>query len=163
MDCGFPDTEPGRFPTSPEKALCIPDRAAVGSGDTVQFKGASGRAGSALVQMAKLRGACVDAMCSAKWAGLVVTRGADAVIPRRPDKLRNELAIPGSLTSRLSPTRSARSILPKLSVLSGRGDFAPCPVQQVAPVSVLNCVFSTSGIFSSWVPRFRNKAHLQSW
>ncbi|WP_428627353.1 NAD(P)-dependent alcohol dehydrogenase [Sphingopyxis sp.] len=61
-------------------ALHFLDVAAVLPGDRVLVVGASGAVGSALVQLARHRGAHVTAVCSARNADLVRNLGAEAVI-----------------------------------------------------------------------------------
>ena len=61
-------------------ALHFLDVAAVAPGDRVLVVGASGAVGSALVQLARHRGAHVTAVCSTRNADLVRDLGAEAVI-----------------------------------------------------------------------------------
>ncbi|WP_137752972.1 NAD(P)-dependent alcohol dehydrogenase [Sphingopyxis sp. L1A2A] len=61
-------------------ALHFLDVAAVAPGDRVLVIGASGAVGSALVQLARHRGAHITAVCSARNADLVRDLGAEAVI-----------------------------------------------------------------------------------
>ncbi len=63
------------------------NRAAVAAGDSVLIPGASGGVGSALIQLAKRRGARTIAMCSPAKSDGVYLAGADAVLPRAPDNL----------------------------------------------------------------------------
>lgn len=71
-------------------ALDFLDVAAVTSGDRVLIVGASGAVGSALVQLARHRGAHVTAVCSARNADLVRDLGATAVIDYRTSDFRGE-------------------------------------------------------------------------
>ena len=61
-------------------------RARVGSHDSVLITGASGGVGSALVQLAKRRGATVIALTTAAKAADILELGADAVIRRGEDQ-----------------------------------------------------------------------------
>ncbi|MFC4372663.1 NAD(P)-dependent alcohol dehydrogenase [Nocardia halotolerans] len=61
-------------------ALTLLDAAAVGSGHQVLVNGATGAIGSAAVQLAKVRGAEVTAVCDSERMDLVSGLGADRVI-----------------------------------------------------------------------------------
>lgn len=61
-------------------ALHFLDKAGVRAGDAVLVIGASGAVGSAMVQLARYRGALVTAVCSGTNAALVRSLGAHAVI-----------------------------------------------------------------------------------
>ncbi len=65
------------------------ERADVTSADTVLITGASGGVGSALIQLAKRRGATVIALTTAAKAEAVKAIGADAVIRRGIDKWKD--------------------------------------------------------------------------
>lgn len=71
-------------------ALDFLDVAAVTSGDRVLIVGASGAVGSALVQLARHRGAHVTAVCSARNADLVCDLGAAEVIDYRTSDFRGD-------------------------------------------------------------------------
>lgn len=71
-------------------ALDFLDVAAVTSGDRVLIIGASGAVGSALVQLARHRGAHVTAVCSARNADLVRDLGAAEVIDYHATDFRGE-------------------------------------------------------------------------
>jgi len=66
-------------------------RANTTDADTVLVTGASGGVGSAVVQLAKRRGARVIAMASESKHAMLQELGADAVIPRSPDSLPDAL------------------------------------------------------------------------
>ena len=83
----FSDAELATFATSSMTAENMLHRAAVDEGDTVLVTGASGGVGSALVQLARRRGARVVALCSAAKAAQVRSLGADAVLPRDQEDL----------------------------------------------------------------------------
>lgn len=72
-------------------ALTYLRRAGVRAGDRVLVNGASGAVGAALVQLAKLEGAEVSAVCGAGNAALVSSLGADRVI----DYARTDFAAEG--------------------------------------------------------------------
>ena len=67
------------------------NRAAVGKGDSVLVPGASGGVGSALIQLAKRRGAKTIAMCGKSKHDLVAQIGPDAILPRAPENLKAAL------------------------------------------------------------------------
>ena len=67
-------------------------RANVKDGDVVLITGASGGVGSALIQLAKRRGATVVAMASQSKHETVRSIGADAVLDRSPEDLKSALA-----------------------------------------------------------------------
>jgi len=85
------DVELASFATSYLTAENMLNRAAVAAGDSVLIPGASGGVGSALIQLAKRRGARTIAMCSPAKSDGVYLAGADAVLPRAPDNLRAAL------------------------------------------------------------------------
>ena len=79
------------FATSYVTAENMLNRANVVAGDTVLIPGASGGVGSALIQLARRRGATAIAMASeSKWQQ-VRSAGADLVLPRAPENLKAAL------------------------------------------------------------------------
>ena len=62
-------------------------RAHVTGGETVLVTGASGGVGSALIQLARARGAVPVAVSSARWTNALLQLGAEAVIARESDDL----------------------------------------------------------------------------
>jgi NADPH:quinone reductase-like Zn-dependent oxidoreductase len=86
------DPELASFATAYVTAQNMLDRAGVTDGERVLVTGASGGVGSALIQLARARGAIPVAMCSAAKADAVHEIGAEAVLPRTPANLREELA-----------------------------------------------------------------------
>lgn len=91
VDCDLSDAELATFATSYVTAENMLHRGAVGEGDTVLVPGASGGVGSALVQLAKRRGAQVIALCGETKSDQVKQAGADHVLPRAPDDLSDAL------------------------------------------------------------------------
>ena len=87
IDSQLSDAELATFATAYVTAENMLNRAAVQAGDTVLIPGASGGVGSALVQLAKRRGAATVAMCGDDKADAVRAVGADAVLPRAPQDL----------------------------------------------------------------------------
>lgn len=88
IDSDRPDAELATFATSYITAENLLHRAAVGDDDAVLVPGASGGVGSALIQLAKRRGASVIALCGESKADQVRDVGADVVLPRAPGDLR---------------------------------------------------------------------------
>ena len=87
IESSLPDAELATFATSYVTAENLLHRAGVGEGDRVLVPGASGGVGSALIQLAKRRGATVVALCGEAKAGQVRDAGADWVLPRAPEDL----------------------------------------------------------------------------
>jgi len=79
------------FATSYMTAENMLNRAGVHDNDVVLIPGASGGVGSALIQLARRRGARTVALCSESKAEAVAALGADAVLPRAPDDLKGAL------------------------------------------------------------------------
>ncbi|MEL6957746.1 MAG: alcohol dehydrogenase family protein [Pseudomonadota bacterium] len=80
------------FSCSYSTALGMITRADVGPNDTVLVPGASGGVGGAVVQLCKLRGARVIALSSEAKHADVTALGADRVLPRTPENLRELVA-----------------------------------------------------------------------
>lgn len=76
------DVELATFATANVTAQNMLARAQVSPGDSVLIPGASGGVGSALVQLARSRGATVVAMCGVDKADGVRALGAHAILPR---------------------------------------------------------------------------------
>lgn len=85
------DAELATFSCSYSTAEGMLTRAAVTKADTVLVPGASGGVGGALVQLAKRRGARVIAMASEPKHEAVAALGADRLLPRSPENLRDAL------------------------------------------------------------------------
>ena len=85
------DAELATFATSYMTAENMLNRAEVRAGDRVLISGASGGVGSALIQLARRRGAETVALCGASKAEAVKALGADHVLPRAPDDLKAAL------------------------------------------------------------------------
>lgn len=92
IDSPLTDAELATFQCSYTTAEGMLARAQVGAEDTVLIPGASGGVGSALVQLARRRGARVIAMASEAKHADVAALGADRVLPRAPVDLRSDLA-----------------------------------------------------------------------
>jgi NADPH:quinone reductase-like Zn-dependent oxidoreductase len=85
VDSELSDAALATFPCSYSTAEHMLSRIRLRQQDTVLITGASGGVGSALVQLAKRRGAVVIAVASAPKQAAVAALGADAVIDRHAD------------------------------------------------------------------------------
>ena len=91
VESGLSDAELATFATSSITAENMLRRAAVTTGDVVLIPGASGGVGSALIQLARRRGATAVALCGSSKAEAVREIGAEAVLPREPEDLKAAL------------------------------------------------------------------------
>ncbi len=91
IDSALADAELATFSCSYTTAEGMLERADAGSEDCILVTGASGGVGTALVQLAKLRGCTVVALASEEKHDRVAELGADAVLPRNPDDLADAL------------------------------------------------------------------------
>ncbi len=80
VDCALSDVELGAIPCASGTAENMLCRAAVAEGEHVLVVGASGGVGSAVVQLAKRRGALVTALARRDRADQVLALGADRVV-----------------------------------------------------------------------------------
>ena len=87
IESDLSDAELATFATSYITAENMLGRAEVGAGERVLIPGASGGVGSALIQLARRRGAVPIALCSAAKAEAVKAIGAEAVLDREPADL----------------------------------------------------------------------------
>jgi NADPH:quinone reductase-like Zn-dependent oxidoreductase len=85
VDCNWSDAELGTIPCAYGTAENMIHRAKVSSGEHLLVAGASGGVGSAVVQLAKRRGATVTAIAGREKIEQVRTIGADQVIARDED------------------------------------------------------------------------------
>ncbi len=91
IDSDLSDAELATFATAYVTAEHMLVRAAVGDGDAVLIPGASGGVGSALIQLVRRRGGVAIAMSSPSKTEQVRAIGAEAVIERAPEDLRQAL------------------------------------------------------------------------
>ncbi|MDB4303957.1 alcohol dehydrogenase family protein [Desulfosarcina sp.] len=89
IDSGLSDIELASFPCSYSTAENLLTRANVKSGESVLVTGASGGVGSAVVQLAKARGARVLALTSPSKSNSLRELGADDTISRETDLIVN--------------------------------------------------------------------------
>jgi NADPH:quinone reductase-like Zn-dependent oxidoreductase len=85
VDCDWSDAELGSIPCAYGTAENMLHRAKVGAGEQVLVAGASGGVGSAVVQLAKRRGAQVTAIAGKTKLDQVRAIGADQVVVRDED------------------------------------------------------------------------------
>jgi NADPH:quinone reductase-like Zn-dependent oxidoreductase len=81
------DTELASLPCSWSTAEHMLQRVGLATGQSIAIAGASGGVGSALVQLANLRGASVTAICGKTKMAAVTAAGADHVVPRDVDNV----------------------------------------------------------------------------
>jgi len=96
IDSLMSDAELASFPCSYSTAEGMLARAHVGDEDTVLITGASGGVGSALIQLAKRRGARVVAMASPAKQAALAPFGPDALLPRAPEDLKSADIVGGA-------------------------------------------------------------------
>lgn len=82
IDCALSDTELASFPCAYSTAENLLHRSGVKAGEFVLVTGASGGVGSAVVQLAKRRGAFVTALAGSSKHRAVADLGADKVLDR---------------------------------------------------------------------------------
>lgn len=87
IEADISDAELATFCCSSTTAEGMLVRAQVKQGDTVLVTGASGGVGSALIQLARRRGARVVGLASPDKHGDLEALGADALLPRNPEDL----------------------------------------------------------------------------
>ena len=85
VDCGWSDAELATIPCAYATAETMLHRAGCGASDHVFVTGASGGVGSAVIQLAKRRGATVTALTSRSKIDAVRSLGADRVVTRNED------------------------------------------------------------------------------
>ncbi|QFT30344.1 D-arabitol-phosphate dehydrogenase [Labrenzia sp. THAF82] len=91
INSSLSDAELATFSCSYTTAEGMLSRAAVGADDTVLIAGASGGVGTALIQLAKRRGATVIGLASISKHEIVKELGADVVLERAPEDLKAAL------------------------------------------------------------------------
>ncbi len=92
VETSLSDAELATFSCSYTTAEGMLTRAGVSADDRVLVTGASGGVGSALIQLAKRRGATVVALASENKHGDLAPLGADALLPRTPRDLAAALS-----------------------------------------------------------------------
>ena len=121
IESKYSDVDLASFPCSYSTAENLLTRANVGKGDQILVTGASGGVGSAVVQLAKARGAEIIAVTSASKAQAILELGAEKIIARE-DSLLKEL---GSNSMDVVVDLVAGNRWPELlEVLRPRGRYA---------------------------------------
>ena len=82
VNCTLTDAELATFPTSYDTAEEMLERTRLASGETVVVTGAAGGVGTALIQLAKARGAKVIAIAGPGKGDRLLEIGADTFVPR---------------------------------------------------------------------------------
>ncbi|MEL6477069.1 MAG: alcohol dehydrogenase family protein [Pseudomonadota bacterium] len=139
IDSDLSDAELATFSCSYTTAEGMLSRAEVKEGDAVLITGASGGVGSALIQLAKRRGAVVVAMASeAKHADLAPL-GADALLPRAPEDLPAALkATIGRETVNVVADIVGGPAFPGLIETLARGGYYTCSGAIAGPIVELD-------------------------
>ena len=129
------DAELATFATAYMTAENMLNRAEVHAGDRVLISGASGGVGSALIQLARRRGAETVALCGTSKAEAVRALGADYVLPRAHEDLKAAL---GTVTGRDEVTVVADvvggALWPQLISALARGGRYTCAGAIAGPV-----------------------------
>jgi NADPH:quinone reductase-like Zn-dependent oxidoreductase len=89
VNCNWSDAELATIPCAYGTAENMLQRSGVSAADHVLVTGASGGVGSAVVQLARRRGARVTAITSRTKLGAVAALGADVVLSREDDVLQH--------------------------------------------------------------------------
>ena len=88
VDTRLTDAELATFPTSYDTAEEMLDRARLATGETILITGAAGGVGTALIQLAQVRGARVIAVAGRAKEQRLRELGAQSVIPRETENLQ---------------------------------------------------------------------------
>ena len=127
VDSELSDAELATFATSYVTAEYMLNRAEVGSGDRLLITGASGGVGSALVQLARRRGAETVALCGEDKAASVKALGAAHVLPRAPEDLKAALkTVAGAEEVTVVADVVGGAIWPRLIAALARGGRYVC-------------------------------------
>jgi len=139
VDTPMSDAELATFSCSYSTAEGMLSRAGVGAGDDVLITGASGGVGSALIQLAKRRGARVIAMASEAKHEVLRDLGPDALLPRAPADLKAALeAAIGRLTVTVVADIVGGEQFPALIDVLARGGRYTCSGAIAGPIVSLD-------------------------
>ena len=135
VESALRDEELATFPTAYVTAENMLNRARVHGGDRVLITGASGGVGSALVQLARVRGAETIALCSEAKADAVRSLGADHVLPRSPGDLGESLeAVTGRADVTVVADVVGGPLWPQLLAALARGGRYACAGAIAGPI-----------------------------
>ncbi len=135
VESDLSDAELATFATSYITAENMLNRAEVASGDRVLIPGASGGVGSALIQLAKRRGAETIALCDDAKAAEVSAAGADHVLLRAPGDLRAALeATTGSAEVTVVADVVGGALWPQMIAGLARGGRYTCAGAIAGPI-----------------------------
>ena len=135
VESDLSDAELATFATSYITAENMLNRAEVASGDRVLIPGASGGVGSALIQLAKRRGAETIALCDEAKAAEVSAAGADHVLLRAPGDLRAALeATTGSAEVTVVADVVGGALWPQMIAGLARGGRYTCAGAIAGPI-----------------------------
>ncbi len=135
VDSDLSDAELATFATSYITAENMLRRAVVKSDEMVLIPGASGGVGSALVQLARRRGAVPIAMCGENKADQVRAIGAEAVLPRSPENVSAALeAAAGKAQVEVVADVVGGSLWPQLIGCLRRGGRYTCAGAIAGPI-----------------------------
>lgn len=139
VDSPMSDAELATFSCSYSTAEGMLNRANVGPKDRVLITGASGGVGSALIQLAKRRGAMVIAMASEAKHDDVRALSPDAILPRGPDDLKAALkAATGHDTVTVAADIVGGDYFPTLIDVLARGGRYTCSGAIAGPIVPLD-------------------------
>ena len=139
VDNPMSDAELATFSCSYTTAEGMLSRADVGPDDRVLITGASGGVGSALIQLAKRRGAMVIAMASEAKHNDVRALGPDAILPRNPPNLKSALeAATGHDTVTVAADIVGGDYFPTLIDALARGGRYTCSGAIAGPIVSLD-------------------------
>ncbi len=136
IESDYGSVELASFATSYVTAENMLSRADVKQDDVVLITGASGGVGSALIQLAKRRGAKTVALCGeAKQAELKKSLNPTAILPRQPKNLKQDLsALVGRETVDVVADIVGGDYFPTLLETIKRGGYYTCAGAIAGPI-----------------------------
>ena len=135
IDSPHSDAELATFPIAYLTAENMLNRACVKESDTVLVTGASGGVGSALIQLAKRRGARVIGLCGEEKQAMVREIGAETTIPRNTENLAEAIKkATGQATVSVVADVVGGSVFPALMEILQRGGRYTCAGAIAGPI-----------------------------
>ena len=139
VDSSMTDAELATFSCSYTTAEGMLTRASVSSNDTILITGASGGVGSALIQLARRRGATVVAMASEEKHDHLKSLGVEALLPRAPADLPAALqAATGKADVSVVADIVGGDVFPALIECLQRGGRYTCSGAIAGPIAPLD-------------------------